>query len=120
MTSSAKRSASRAARCRSSRRSDPPASSTRRLRRRFDEFGEIVGDEEANAPELLGTGISGEVGGLLDVLTSRAENHFLALRARWRQAEDSKSAEIQRTRERFASQNIALRSCAALSKKERR
>ena len=65
------------------------------------EFGEIVGDEDAQTPfELLrDKNLRNEVGGLLDVARrSRTQDHLLALRARWRQAEDARGSgqEIRR------------------------
>ncbi len=59
------------------------------------EFGEIVGDEEAMTPfELLrDKNLRNEVGGSArSARRSRAQNYFLALRPRWRQAQDARGS----------------------------
>ncbi len=59
------------------------------------EFGEIVGDEEAQTPfELLrDKNLRNEVGGLLDVLDDREKKIiFSALRPRRRQAQDARGS----------------------------
>ena len=78
------------------------------------EFGEIVGDEEAQTPfELLrDKNLRNEVGGLLDVLDDReTQDHLLALRARRRQAEDARGSR-QEVRRDARAHSPAAEHCA--------